>query len=88
MKKAAAPTTTKPPIAHASFTAGDIALQFLDTTWRIAVPVVIGALLGIFADRALATKPWLTLLGTILGFVGAALLVKRQLDAALKEEDS
>ena len=63
-------------------------MQFLDTTWRMVVPVVSVALLGIFADRAFETKPWLTLLGLVVGFVIAGWLVKLQLDAVLKEEDS
>lgn len=87
MKKAAAHTTTKSPIGHDSLTAGTIALQFLDTTWRIAIPVTIFALLGILADRKLGSKPWLTLLGAIVGFAAAGWLIKRQLDTVLKEEE-
>lgn len=87
MKKAAAHTTTKSPSGHDGFTAGDIALQFLDTTWRIAVPVTIFASLGILADRRFGSKPWLTLLGMVIGFAVAGWLIKRQLDNVLKEEE-
>ena len=88
MKKAAAHPTTKPLVGRASLTAGDIGLQFLDTTWRIAVPAVGGTLLGIWGDKALGSKPWLTFLGAISGFAIAGWLVKRELDAALRREDN
>ena len=87
MKKAAAHPTTKSLVNGAGLSAGDIARQFLDTTWRIAIPVVLFALLGIFADRKLGSKPWLTLLGLVIGFVIAGWLVKRQLDVVLREEE-
>jgi F0F1-type ATP synthase assembly protein I len=86
MKKAAAHPTTKSLTSHDSFTAGAIAVQFLDTAWRIAVPVIMFAALGILADRSFGSKPWLTLLGMVVGFVFAGLLIKRQLDKVLKEE--
>lgn len=54
--------------------------ELLDTTWRIAVPVVLLAGIGIVADRTWHTKPWLSLAGMALGFVCAAYLVKQQLD--------
>ncbi|MBW4061818.1 AtpZ/AtpI family protein [Candidatus Saccharibacteria bacterium] len=50
-----------------------------DTTWRIVVPTISLALLGIGADLKFATKPWCTLLGTLLGFGIAGALIKRQL---------
>jgi len=81
MKKAAAHPTQSTPRAQAPLTAGSIGLQFLDTTWRVAVPVVLFVLIGIFADRHLSTKPWLTLLGVLIGFVLAGFLVKREIDA-------
>lgn len=87
MKKAAAHPTTRSLSSKTGYGAGDIALQFLDTTWRIAVPVLIFALLGIFVDRSFGTKPLFTLLGVIVGFIVAGLLIKRLLDAVLKEEE-
>lgn len=81
MKKAAAHPTTKSPRGHDNdqFSLGTLAADFMDTAWRIAVPVVIFAGIGIFADVQLASKPWLTLTGMIIGFALAALLVKQQL---------
>lgn len=65
---------------------GAVALTFLDTTWRIAVPAVLFTFLGIFVDLRLGTKPWLTLLAVLCGFGVAALLVKRQLEAVQQTE--
>lgn len=51
----------------------------LDTTWRIAVPVILFAGIGIFVDRNVGTAPFVTLVGVIIGFVFAAILVKKQI---------
>jgi F0F1-type ATP synthase assembly protein I len=89
MKQAAAHTTTSTDGGKAPFTAGVIALTFLDTTWRIAVPVILFTVLGILADLQFGTKPWLTLVvGVPVGCVFAVLLVKRQLEAVEKAEDA
>lgn len=88
MKQAAAPTTTDSVSGKTSFTAGIIGLTFLDTTWRIVTPVLLFTVLGIVADRTLGTKPWLTIVVAVpVGFVFAALLVKRQLEAVEKAEE-
>ena len=86
MKKAAAPTT---PTASGKqvFTVGALGLELLDTTWRIAVPVLLFAAGGIAADLHFGTKPWLTLSMVVVGFVFAGILVKKQIDAVNKEED-
>lgn len=81
MKKAAATTTTKTTSGNDALTLGRLTLDFLDTAWRIAVPVVLLAAAGIFADIALGSAPSLTLLGMVLGFVLAALLLKKQIAA-------
>lgn len=57
----------------------------LETTWRIAVPVVIFTALGIYIDLQLGTKPWLTLLGTAIGFILAAMLIARLLKESENE---
>ena len=87
MKKAAAHPTTKSPsgdIDH--FSLGSLAADFLSTAWRIAVPVVLFAGLGIFIDIKVGSKPWLTLLGTVIGLVLAGALVKKQLSAVIGED--
>lgn len=60
---------------------GGVAMAFLDTTWRIATPVILFTILGIYLDLHIGTKPWLTFVSVVLGFGAAALLVKRQLQA-------
>lgn len=86
MNKAADKPTTSAPSGK-TLSPGAIGLQFLDTTWRIAVPVVLMTFIGIFADLRLGSKPWLTLLAVVIGFGFAGLLLKRQLDAVNKEEN-
>lgn len=86
MKQAAVRPTTPPRDTANPFALGVVVVDLLDTTWRIAVPVVLGAGVGIFVDRRLGTKPWLTLLLTVVGFVVAGVLVKRQLDAVARKE--
>lgn len=81
MKHTAAVTTTKPTSGNDSLTLGRLTLDFLNTAWRIAAPVALLAVLGIFADRAFDSAPWLTMLGMVLGFGAAGLLVKKQLAA-------
>lgn len=86
MKQAADRPTTNTSSEKTPFAAGTIGLTFLDTAWRMAAPVILFAGLGIFADLHFETKPWLTLLGVVVGFVSAILLVKKQLEAVEKEE--
>ena len=50
-----------------------------DTTWRLFVPSVGGTILGLLADRAWNTKPWLTITGITIGSILAILLVRLQL---------
>lgn len=50
-----------------------------DTTWRMFVPSVGLTLLGVWADGHFETKPWLMIVGIVLGATGAFLLVKKQL---------
>jgi hypothetical protein len=83
MKQAAAHTTTGTGSGDPGLALGTVALTFLDTTWRIATPVVLFTLLGIFIDLQLGTKPWLTLLAVMAGFAMAILLVKRQIEAVV-----
>ena len=53
-----------------------------DTTWRMFVPSVGFTLLGVWLDSVFGLKPWLMIVGIILGFAMAAILVKRQVDEA------
>lgn len=51
-----------------------------DNTWRMFMPSVGLTLVGAWLDRLYGTKPWLMLIGIVLGFLGAGLLVKKQLN--------
>lgn len=64
----------------------NVALELADTTWRMTVPVVLLAGLGLVADKKLGSLPWLTLLGMAAGFYVAARLVKQQLKRGARPE--
>jgi F0F1-type ATP synthase assembly protein I len=49
-----------------------------DTAWRMFIPIIGFLVLGIFADHQFGSKPWVTIIGLVLGIILAALLVKRQ----------
>lgn len=49
------------------------------TTWRMFTPVILCTGLGIWGDIKLHTKPWLTIIGAVLGFAGAMWLIYIQL---------
>lgn len=59
-----------------------------DTTWRMFVPTVGFTLLGVWADAQFETKPWLMFGGIVLGFVGAFLLVRKQISDIKSREGS
>ncbi len=88
MKKAADHTTTKASSGTNHFSLSTLAFDLLDTAWRIAIPVVLFAGAGIFIDRKLGSAPWATLLGSVAGFVVAGFLLKAQLQAVEREENS
>ena len=59
-----------------------------DTTWRMFVPSVGFTILGVWADVQLDTKPWLMVVGIVVGFTGAALLVKKQISGIKSRKES
>lgn len=87
MKKAAAKTTSSTS-GKPQFTVGMVGIQLLDTTWRIVVPVVLFTIIGIALDLRLGTKPWLTLPLVVFGFFVAGWLVKKQIEAVQREDES
>lgn len=88
MKKAAAHPTTTETSGTSHFSLGTLASDFLDTTWRISIPVIIFSGVGIFIDTKLGSKPWCTLLGTVIGFVAAGYLLKMQLQAVERKDNN
>lgn len=63
-----------------------IGREMFDTTWRITVPVLLFAVAGLFIDKAVGSKPWVTLLGAAIGFYFAAQLVKRQIMSGIESD--
>jgi F0F1-type ATP synthase assembly protein I len=50
-----------------------------DTTWRMFVPPAVVVPEGIWADLKFGTKPWLTILATLVGLALSVLLVAKQM---------
>lgn len=57
-----------------------------DTTWRMFLPIIGGTVAGIWGDHMFDSKPWVTIAGTAVGVVIAALLVRLQLKKAYKND--
>lgn len=70
----------KPSKSQVLFMFGTMA----DTSWRMFIPIIGLALLGVWADNSWHTKPWMTVVGIIIGVVLAGLLVKKQLERSKK----
>lgn len=74
------PTKTKvSPTSPDTGSIGILLLTLADTTWRMVVPTLALAVLGLWLDFKWHTGPWLTLLGTAVGLAIAGLLVQRQI---------
>lgn len=86
MKKVAALPTTKSVSGNDHFSLSTLAIDLMDTTWRIAVPVLVFAGAGIFIDRKVGSSPWITLAGMVIGFIAAGALLKQQLNEVEQEE--
>ena len=54
-------------------------LTIADTTWRAFIPTVGLTILGLVLDKLLGTKPWLMILGIIVGTALAVWLVRQQM---------
>lgn len=67
----------KPPI---DFSAWQLAWEL---GYTIAIPIVLLALLGRWADRMLGTSPWLLLLGVLLSTVISSFIVYRKISRIL-----
>lgn len=50
----------------------EIALTLVGVGWRLALPIVLGTMGGVWLDRRLDSRPWFALaglgLGTLLGY--------------------
>ncbi len=59
-----------------------LALQLLDTTWRVAIPIILFTFVGNKLDKGLGTGPLFILVGLFLSLAVASLLVYRQIQVA------
>ena len=50
-----------------------------DTTWRLFIPNIGLTVLGLLAEKALHTTPWIMIVGIVTGAYLAYVLVKRQI---------
>ena len=56
-------------------------ISMADTTWRMFTPPAIFVPAGIYVDLHWHTKPWLTLVGALVGLAIAVVLIKQQLES-------
>lgn len=80
MKKTAAHSATSINKTNNSQTIATAQLgqSYLSTGFRIVVPVILMVFVGAIGDSILRTKPWMTLIGLVIGFMLASIFVKRQ----------
>ncbi len=60
-------------------------VYLVDTTWRVAVPILVFSIGGYKLDQKYSTDPWLTIIGVILSVVFATLLMYRFIKANFPE---
>ena len=57
----------------------ELIVSMADTTWRMFVPPGVLVTAGLWADLHWGTKPWLTIVGLVVGLALSILLVRAQL---------
>src|SRR5688572_19074739 len=72
--------TTTRPSAQPAPSQMWVVREIADTTWRMTIPVVLFAFIGIYGDLRFGSGPWLTLLGVVIGFYFAAVLIRKQIN--------
>lgn len=86
MGKAAAQTTTKKTQVNKATNGGwPLAWQLAETTWRVALPIVLFCYGGVRLDRHFNTRPLWSLIGLFSSLFLATLLVYRQIRRAYPE---
>lgn len=65
-----------------------IYMTIADTTWRMFVPVLLGALLGYVVDKWLASRPIGVISGLGIGIVLAVLLVVMQYKRIARQQET
>lgn len=76
-------TKNEPKPEHTQAKARKYALELIvsmaDTTWRMFVPPALLVSAGLWSDLHFDTKPWLTIVGLLVGLSGSVVLVRAQL---------
>lgn len=67
---------------HERDNALNLIVSMVDTTWRMFVPPALLVPAGLWADLRWHTRPWLTVLGAVVGLAGSVMLVRAQLKGA------
>lgn len=75
-------TTGKKSDSPADMSGITIALQFLDTTWRVVLPIAIFTYIGIRMDARYNTRPLYSLIGLFSSLILAIYLVYKQIKQA------
>jgi ATP synthase protein I len=57
-----------------------------EAAWEASLSVVVGAVIGIFADKWLGTAPWLTIVFVVLGAAAAFRRLIRLAQVTLEDE--
>lgn len=71
--------TNKAPDAPGNSGALLLLMSMADTTWRMFVPTLSLIILGDYLDKQIGSKPWLMLVGAVIGGLIASWLVRLQL---------
>lgn len=66
---------------------GEVAQVLVGVGWRLALPMVLLTILGVWLDRQWGTKPWLSLAGLVLGMAIGYYSVYRLLLPIMKGQD-
>lgn len=59
-----------------------VGLQFADTTWRVAIPILGLCFIGIKLDKHYHSAPLFVLIGLFISIILATVLVYKQLKSA------
>jgi F0F1-type ATP synthase assembly protein I len=85
-KAAARKTTTSDKNVNSDNLSGwTIAIQLMDTSWRVAVPILAFSYIGIQLDKHLHTRPLYSILGLFLALALATFLVYKQIKTLYPE---
>jgi hypothetical protein len=57
----------------------ELIVSMADTTWRMFVPPAVLVPVGLWADLKWGTRPWLTMVGLIVGLGLSVMLVRAQM---------